>query len=164
VRRVVPELVHLESVRERRRAVPPLLHRRRQPWCCLSRLRLIDSCITQLNAQGPCRTCNESKEEEEGFRFQVFGVHIDIRRHRQGEVAVRTPLESRVGNSNEVTPDIDRIRCRANLAHLRQSRPDSGLDIQVKSPQNLSSQSTLRSEVNLAQLRQSSGAQLRQSR
>jgi len=28
-------------------------------------LRLIDSCITQLKAQGPARTCNESKEEEE---------------------------------------------------------------------------------------------------
>ena len=27
--------------------------------------RLIDSCITQLQAQGPPRTCNESKEEEE---------------------------------------------------------------------------------------------------
>jgi len=27
-------------------------------------LRLIDSCITQLKAQGPSRTCNESKEEE----------------------------------------------------------------------------------------------------
>ena len=26
--------------------------------------RLIDSCITQLEAQGPSRTCNESKEEE----------------------------------------------------------------------------------------------------
>jgi len=25
---------------------------------------LIDSCITQLKAQGPSRTCNESKEEE----------------------------------------------------------------------------------------------------
>jgi len=33
-----------------------------------SYLRLIDSCITQLNAQGPSRTCNESKEEEEGSR------------------------------------------------------------------------------------------------
>ena len=30
-----------------------------------SYLRLIDSCITQLNAQGPSRTCNESKKEEE---------------------------------------------------------------------------------------------------
>ena len=28
-----------------------------------SYLRLIDYCITQLNAQGPSRTCNESKEE-----------------------------------------------------------------------------------------------------
>ena len=30
-----------------------------------SYLRLIDSCITQLKAQGPSRTCNASKEEEE---------------------------------------------------------------------------------------------------
>ena len=29
-----------------------------------SYFRLIDSCITQLKAQGPSRTCNESKEEE----------------------------------------------------------------------------------------------------
>ena len=29
-----------------------------------SYLRLIDSCITQLKAQGPSRTCNECKEEE----------------------------------------------------------------------------------------------------
>ena len=28
-------------------------------------VRLMDSCITQLKAQGPSRTCNESKEEEE---------------------------------------------------------------------------------------------------
>jgi len=27
-------------------------------------LRLIDLCITQLQAQGPSRTCNESNEEE----------------------------------------------------------------------------------------------------
>ena len=26
-------------------------------------MRLIDSCVTQLKAQGPSRTCNESKEE-----------------------------------------------------------------------------------------------------
>ena len=30
-----------------------------------SYLSLIDLCITQLKAQGPSRTCNESKEEEE---------------------------------------------------------------------------------------------------
>ena len=28
-----------------------------------SYLRRVDSCITQLKAQGPSRTCNESKEE-----------------------------------------------------------------------------------------------------
>ena len=28
-------------------------------------LRLVDSCSTQLKAQGPSRTCNESTEEEE---------------------------------------------------------------------------------------------------
>jgi len=37
--------------------------------CCGSEagsyLRLIDSCISQLKAQGPYRTCKESKEEEE---------------------------------------------------------------------------------------------------
>ena len=33
-----------------------------------SYLRLIDSCIPQLKAQGPSRTCNESKEEEEAAR------------------------------------------------------------------------------------------------
>ena len=38
-------------------------------------LRLIDSCFTQLKAQAPSRTCNESKEEEEenaktGSRFK----------------------------------------------------------------------------------------------
>ena len=32
-----------------------------------SYLRLIDSCITQLKAQGPSRTCNDSKEEEKTF-------------------------------------------------------------------------------------------------
>jgi len=34
-----------------------------------SYLRLIDSCINQLKAQGPPRTCNESKEEEETIEF-----------------------------------------------------------------------------------------------
>jgi len=38
---------------------------RRAPLARVPRLRLIDSCITQLKAQGPPRTCNESKEEEE---------------------------------------------------------------------------------------------------
>ena len=39
-----------------------------------SYLRRMDSCITQLKAQGPYRTCNQSKEEEkkdEGVRVRV---------------------------------------------------------------------------------------------
>ena len=36
-----------------------------------SYLRRIDSCITQLKAQGPSRTCNESKEEDEEGRAQT---------------------------------------------------------------------------------------------
>jgi len=35
-----------------------------EPCVAGSYLRLIDSCITQLKAQGPSRTCNESQEEE----------------------------------------------------------------------------------------------------
>jgi len=38
-----------------------------------SYLRLVDSCITQVKAQGPSRTCNESKEEE-AFARQREGV------------------------------------------------------------------------------------------
>jgi len=47
-------------------------------------LRLIDSCITQVKAQGPSRTCNESKEEircggpvssGEGTPLLVFTAH-----------------------------------------------------------------------------------------
>ena len=40
-----------------------------------SYLRLIDSCITQLKVQGPSRTCNESKEEEEDGRRSGDRAH-----------------------------------------------------------------------------------------
>ena len=33
--------------------------------CGKMRLRFTDSCIIQLEAQGPSRTCDESKEEDE---------------------------------------------------------------------------------------------------
>ena len=38
-----------------------------------SYLRLIDSCVTQLKAQGPSRTCNESKSGEEEDRGRQRG-------------------------------------------------------------------------------------------
>jgi len=44
-----------------------------------SYLRLTDSCITQLKAQGPFRTCNESKEEEEGMRWCVHAKFVRTR-------------------------------------------------------------------------------------
>ena len=40
-----------------------------------SYLRHIDFCITQLKAQGPSRTCNESKEEEEKINLGDDGRH-----------------------------------------------------------------------------------------
>jgi len=52
-----------------------------QPELDRDYLRLIDSCITQLKAQGPSRTCNESKEEEEktvtGRKHAVVGSQVD---------------------------------------------------------------------------------------
>jgi len=43
----------------------------------VSYLRLIDSCITQFKARGPSRTCNESKEEEEGDAVsRVHHAHL----------------------------------------------------------------------------------------
>ena len=39
-------------------------------------MRLIDSCVTQLKAQGPSRTCNESKEEEEEACRVVAEVEV----------------------------------------------------------------------------------------
>jgi len=39
-----------------------------------SSLRPIYTCITQLKAQGPSRTCNESKEEEEEVTFRAKGT------------------------------------------------------------------------------------------
>jgi len=43
-------------------------------------VRRIDSCITQLKAQGPSRTCNESKEEEdEAFRSLSIEPSLPLR-------------------------------------------------------------------------------------
>jgi len=53
-----------------------------------SRLRLIDSCITQLKAQGPARTCNESKEEKKGSGFP-----IPVKLPDGKQLAVRGPGE-----------------------------------------------------------------------
>jgi hypothetical protein len=47
-----------------------------------SYLRLTDSCITQLKAQGPSRTCNESEaEEEEAPERHLFVDNLLVRIH-----------------------------------------------------------------------------------
>ena len=43
-----------------------------------SYLRLIDSFITQLKAQGPSRTCNESKEEEEEYLAAMWSGVVPL--------------------------------------------------------------------------------------
>ena len=51
-----------------------------------SYLRLIHSCITQLKALGPSRTCNESKAEEEGGTgYRVKGIRGVGRRLRESQ-------------------------------------------------------------------------------
>ena len=39
---------------------------------------LTDSCVTQLKAQGPSRTCNESKEEEDKNEGWVLTVGVGV--------------------------------------------------------------------------------------
>ena len=64
-----------------------------------SYLRLIDSCRTQLQAQGPSRTCNESKiEEEEGNGLFLSGSRpigtVSFRKEEQGylKTNIQTPM------------------------------------------------------------------------
>ena len=57
-----------------------------------SYLRLIDSCITHRKVQGPSRTCNESKEEEEDSGRVRTESHL---RSEEGSFHCRAPLEER---------------------------------------------------------------------
>jgi len=63
-----------------------------------SYLRLIDSCITQLKAQGPSRTCKESKEEEEEEEQRVIPFP-----HVSGANPGGKSGESTLGKSGEST-------------------------------------------------------------
>jgi len=89
-----------------------------------SYLRRIDLCITQLKAQGPSRTCNESKEEEKKNSAKMprgdrRSASMVFDRSPQGQVIYQVAGEKCKGTS----------RCRANSAQIRQSRPDSGLGL-----------------------------------
>jgi len=70
-----------------------------------SYLKLIDSCITQLKAQGPSRTCNESKEEDDG-------ACVQDEKH-----ATDSPLE----REEEAGPAACRSRSRTSLCAERKS-------------------------------------------
>ena len=65
-----------------------------------SYLRLIDSCITQLKAQGPSRTCNESKEEEE----EASVAMIDMRASSAMNPAMHYRVASLIRNHHPLGP------------------------------------------------------------
>ena len=67
-------------------------------------LRLIDSCITQLKAQGPSRTCNESKEEEEEGATRTWNA-LCGRTHIIGASLMKCTREScaRRGHTHTLT-------------------------------------------------------------
>ena len=68
-----------------------------------SYLRLVDVCITQLKAQGPSKTCNESKEaEEEGG--PLFGPAAHLHRLRTSSARLRTGVPPRARFRTGVPP------------------------------------------------------------
>ena len=91
--------------------------------------RLVDTCITQLKAQGPSRTCNESKEEEDEFavstvdRVQRFLAHkkatsprflrADLTDLSRGA----SPLY--VGGGVRIHPENARMSGRHGVQHVR---------------------------------------------
>ena len=88
-----------------------------------------DSCITQLKAQGPARTCNESKEEEEE---EGPGLARLRNYHRLEAVSCLPWLVQESARAASSAPLTAFQRCRANLAQVKQSRPGPGLGSQIK--------------------------------
>ena len=95
-------------------------------------MRLIDSCITPLKSQGPSRTCNESKEEEEAPCGEVRQTQA-LGRERESllnlwrrTVKLRRPERARNEGSTE-PKRLDDTRCktytrRINSQRVRHSR------------------------------------------
>ena len=85
-----------------------------------SYLRLIDSCITQLKAQGPSGTCNESKEEapdlgvtgggEDVEGVDVRGRALEVLVHLRVSVwGLRTTTSQKCEHKCEAVPRRARI-------------------------------------------------------
>jgi len=91
-----------------------------------SYLRRIDSCITQIKAQGPSRTCNESKEEEEEFST----YQIDCLNYPSKPFTRKTESlpEERVSSwfAQEESPD-----CIASMERKKESERERERDIQT---------------------------------
>ena len=101
-------------------------------------MRLIDSCITQLKAKGPSRTCNKSKEEEDeravGMELGVRGLQAPSESaltesysrsfplpHRRTVAFLR--LSTKTQTSVEMTGTAALALLGTNMAHIRQLRP-----------------------------------------
>ena len=62
-----------------------------------SYLRLIDSCITRLKAQGPSRTCNESEEEEKKRRTNPGTLGHLLSAHSASLTRIYTDRDAELG-------------------------------------------------------------------
>ena len=81
--------------------------------------RRIDSCITQIKAQGPSRTCNESKEEEEDYSqvdFRVSSANPSTLGRKSAETEIGWP------QANDGAAEVQ-VPCRHSRSDFTQSRP-----------------------------------------
>jgi len=88
-------------------------------------LRLIDSCITQLKAQGPSRTCNESKEEEEDHpdhgtdTFKIMREYLVVLQSRERE---REKERHRERDSERMNGAVESNKITTHRTRLRKPR------------------------------------------
>ena len=69
-----------------------------------SYLRLVDSCITQLKAQGPARACDESKEEEEEEEEQDDSSTLGRGGSPGGDPRASQSVSTRIHVSSRTSP------------------------------------------------------------
>jgi hypothetical protein len=95
-------------------------------WNLLPYLKLIDSCIAQFQAQGPSRTCDESKEED-SLEFQRMTRIRPWRPSREKRVNLgENNFLSKSGNEPFHTHVTSRRMCvQGSLAHMKTHLPRS---------------------------------------
>ena len=93
----------------------------------VSRLTLLVKC--QTGQIGACRFY-AALSQTSHFRSPIsFSSRREIRTPKR----FRFPAHSEDLESWQVAPPLSASRCRANMAHTRQSTPDSGLGVQIDS-------------------------------